>query len=173
MTRNALRFLRLAIRDYYTKPDQMAVKVYTSIELILKAKLAFEHWSLIIKGSPDAEKFKAGDFVTIGFHEAVKLIEGVQGYKIDSNYFTRFDDLRKVRNKIMHFSAPEWIPSDSDDWDYSNKKIRYVSLNAWAALHHLMLEDWQNDFRPYFYDLKQIDGLIDRTFRSHPNLVRK
>ncbi len=52
MTLNAMRFLRLAVQDVANRPDQMAIRVYTAIELILKARLLHEHWSLIVAKNP-------------------------------------------------------------------------------------------------------------------------
>ena len=70
LTSSALRNLRLATSDRINRPNRCAVQVYTAIELVLKARLAEEHWSLIVARDPDCAKFEQGDFVSVTFEEA-------------------------------------------------------------------------------------------------------
>ena len=57
LTLNAMSFLRLATSDYANRANQMAIRVYTAIELILKARLLHEHWSLMVSQRPNRAAF--------------------------------------------------------------------------------------------------------------------
>lgn len=80
------------------------IHLAASVELLLKACLIKEHWSLIIKdsNSMNRSKYESGDFKSINIDEAVLRVTNVCGIKIDHENKKRIDRLKKERNKIIH-----------------------------------------------------------------------
>lgn len=130
----------------------MAIRAYTGVELILKARLLHEHWTLIVTKS---RRFEAGDFVSVTFEEACKrLAEAVQD-PVPPDAREKFDELRKLRNRIVHFAPPEG--THLAEWRANEREAQEIALRAWGALHKLIGDDWHRVFEPYFSELDTIE----------------
>lgn len=166
MTLNAMRFLRLAVQDVANRPDQMAIRVYTAVELILKARLMHEHWSLIVTKNPDRAAFEAGDFVSVTFEEACKRLADAVRDPVPADTKAKFNELRKLRNLIVHFAPP---PGDKLEQSTANQNaMRLTAMSAWGALHNLMGKEWKAYFEPYFGEL----DAIEKPFKQQAELQR-
>lgn len=82
LVNNAFDFLEQAISEFDKKPKYSVVHFCTAIELILKARLVHDHWSLIVDGTPNISKFKDGSFKSINFNELMPRIEAATGERI-------------------------------------------------------------------------------------------
>jgi hypothetical protein len=85
LIQNALDYLRSAA-DYSIKGDTRSLKyavlhLDAAIELVLKARLAREHWSLIFENSDKAslQAMSSGDFVSVDIKSALNRLEGIAG----------------------------------------------------------------------------------------------
>ena len=76
------------------------------IELLLKARLQKEHWSILFSDidRASADKFNTGDFVSVDFGTAINRLEEICGVKIDANDREKLGQLRILRNRIQHFA---------------------------------------------------------------------
>lgn len=103
--KNSLIFLLEGIQQIENNPRQSIVVFWTGVELFIKALLVAEHWSLIVKDTRDIsqEKFEKGDFVSVDFLHAIKLLENIYSVSLEKKTRVAFDALRKHRNKIIHF----------------------------------------------------------------------
>lgn len=109
----SLNFLESSVD--YIKGDQSkltelqfsTIHLVAAIELMLKARLVEEHWSLIIKDTNQLNqtKFKSGDFKSLNIDEAISRIVNVCGIKISDKNRKRIDRLKKERNKIIHIGS--------------------------------------------------------------------
>ena len=109
---NALDFLLSAAkavhRDEGPRSHKEAVlHLANGIELVLKARLVREHWSLIFSRIDQAsfEELSKADFNSVDFPTAVKRLEQIAGVIIDKAAHSHIDSLRKLRNKITHFTT--------------------------------------------------------------------
>ena len=77
------------------------------IELLLKARLAREHWSLIFSEVNRAsyKELAKADFASVGYTTAVKRLEQIVGVAIDKSVGSHIQNLRKLRNRLTHFTA--------------------------------------------------------------------
>ena len=77
------------------------------IELLLKARLAREHWSLIFSEINKAsyEELAKADFTSVDYPTALKRLEQIVGVSIDKSVGSHIDNLRKLRNRLTHFTA--------------------------------------------------------------------
>jgi len=78
----------------------------SAIELLLKARLFQEHWSLVFADvdKADAQRFLQGDFVSVEWNQAVNRVRNISGVKLGKRELTKLDALRKYRNRVQHFA---------------------------------------------------------------------
>jgi hypothetical protein len=143
MTGNAISNLALAIGELANRPNRAAVQVYTAIELVLKARLAEEHWSLVVNKDPDLTKFEDGDFVSVTFEEACRRLNQAVRDPLPLAAKDAFDKLRKRRNKIVHFHTNDMIYGQPITGDSDTRELVKV---AWNHLHGVMLHHWALHF---------------------------
>lgn len=72
------------------------------IELIVKEGLVTEHWSLVFDDPKKAaaEKWKSGDFYTVGFAVGIERLRKITGKPM--SYIEGFDGMREIRNDLEH-----------------------------------------------------------------------
>lgn len=72
------------------------------IELIVKEGLVTEHWSLVFDDprKAAAEKWKTGDFYTVGFAVGIERLRKITGKPMA--YIEGFDRMREIRNDLEH-----------------------------------------------------------------------
>ena len=80
------------------------VHLYTSVELLLKAELMDEHWSLLFRNMKDAKRqnLESGDFNSVTVDEAVQRLRDIGEKEIDDRVLKK---LGKERNRIIHFNS--------------------------------------------------------------------
>lgn len=161
MTENALTYLRLAPKDWANHPDQFAIKVYTAIELFLKARLLSEHWSLIITKDATLAKFRSGDFVSVPFEEAAKRLKVIVDEPLPDSAHAAFDELRKYRNKVVHFGLEN--PGFSVEQIARDTATRILALDAWRELQGLIHGPWSVIFEEFGGEMVRIEGIMSST----------
>ncbi|GHB22808.1 hypothetical protein GCM10010306_014470 [Streptomyces umbrinus] len=76
-----------------------------AVEVLLKARLLREHWSLAFKdpGTATRAAFEKGDFESCGTSAAVRRLQDVVGIAIDKKESDALDALSKDRNALQHY----------------------------------------------------------------------
>ena len=77
------------------------------VELVIKARIAQEHWSLIFSNIDQASygKIVSGDFVSVGYGKAIERLEGIVDITVERQSKHHLQDLRKHRNLLTHFTG--------------------------------------------------------------------
>lgn len=139
---NALDFLIKAINEIDTSPKHTIIDFYTAVELLIKARLLKEHWTLIIKKieSADFDKFSEGDFQSVSLEDGNLRLKKIVGEDVGDETYKQFDKIRKHRNQLVHFH-------------YKNNDLKeIVAGDVLKGLYFLnsLLDKWQ----PYFDKFK-------------------
>lgn len=81
--------------------------LWSALELLLKALLEKEHWTLLFENVDDAsrEKLQAGDFQSVRSDTALKRLHSIVGITIVSKDFKYLKKLRDLRNRSTHFAT--------------------------------------------------------------------
>lgn len=81
--------------------------LFAGVELLLKARLLEEHWSLLFADADKAsqQRLDSGDFKSVDFETAVSRLNNVADVEIDREAIARLNALRGLRNRIQHFGA--------------------------------------------------------------------
>ncbi len=153
---NAFDFLETGIKQFETQPKYSVINFCSGIELILKARLMHEHWSLIVQSEPDLKSFKAGDFKSTNFKKLIPKINSVTNDNISSNIKRCFDNLSDHRNKIMHFFHEANIPQAPKG---IRQEIALEQHNAWEFLKELFGK-WKMIFGTYEKQILNLDALM-------------
>jgi hypothetical protein len=111
LTDNAFDFLYDGIE--YAKKDNNRDWKYAllhtanAIELMMKAVLEKEHWSLLFENLDNADKemLTRGDFQSVKFETAHKRLKSIVGIDFSPNEEKYLTKIREKRNRITHFSV--------------------------------------------------------------------
>ncbi len=163
LTRNAFDFLERGITEFDKAPKYSVIHFCASVEMLLKARLMREHWSLIVSKPDQANlaKFMAGDFISVTLEDCRARIRDVAGEDIGDDSYGSFRALANHRNKMVHFFHPEM---DSDE--KAKAQIVAEHCRSWFHLHRL-LSRWDN----YFHDFSSEIAHADRAMRGHRNYL--
>lgn len=105
LTSNAFDFLERGIAEFDTSPKYSVIHFCAAVEMLLKARLMREHWSLIVSKPEQAnlEKFMAGDFISVTMNETRIRLRDIANEDIPDDAFCSFRELTTHRNKMIHF----------------------------------------------------------------------
>lgn len=165
---NALDFLDKSICDLDEEPKYALVHFSSAVELILKARLLKEHWSLIVDKNPDLEKFKRGDLRSVSHLEAMNRLSKIVNDPVGINAKQSFETVVKHRNRVVHFYH-------SDEQKNTEEFKVVVATDLCLALYHLQqtLNKWSEYFLKFedkfftaFSKAKRIRKFLEVKFKE-------
>ncbi len=146
---NALDFLRQSESEFSESPKTSVISFYTAVELMIKARLFAEHWTLATSKLTTRRKFEEGDFNSVNFEDAIGRLRDVVSAPISEDARRSFDAVRKHRNKMVHFFH------DADEARLST--IAAEQLRAWYYLNQLLITTWREVFLPYANEIEALE----------------
>ncbi|UBU13468.1 hypothetical protein [Nonomuraea gerenzanensis] len=104
---NGLEFLTSAVsllNDGEVK--YAAVHLSASIEILLKVRLAREHWALVVADPREAQRttYDTGDFKSATIDQVVERLVKIANVAISDEDRKRIRSLNRTRNQIAHFA---------------------------------------------------------------------
>jgi hypothetical protein len=157
LVRNALDFLDHAIRDFDRAPKYSVIHFCAAVEMLLKARLMREHWSLVVskKENANLHKFIGGDFISVTLEESRSRLRDIVGQVVSDEAFKSFSDLSKHRNKMIHFFNAGLEGDTKAKADIVAEQCR-----AWFYLHRLLRESWREHFLSYSPEITKADAAM-------------
>ena len=161
LTRSALDFLNQAARQVKKAPKYAVINLATAIELLLKARLVKEHWSLVMSRPEKANlvAFNAGTFHSVGLDEAVERLRNIAGVTLSKDEETCFRDLRDHRNKLVHFYHDTYLAGPDP---VTLAAIAAEQCRAWFFVRRLLEDRWAPLFKPYKKEIARCQRLIEK-----------
>lgn len=159
LTRNAFDFLKRGIDEFDRNPKYSVINFCSAVEMLLKARLMKEHWSLIVSKPDQANlaKFVAGDFISVTLEDCRARIRDVAAEDIGDDAYGSFRALANHRNKMVHFFH-HGLESD----EKAKAQIVAEHCHSWFHLHRL-LSRWD----AYFSDFRAEIAGADRAMKKH------
>ncbi len=164
---NGFGFVSKAIEQLWEhgSPDALKYSVinfYSGVELLLKARLMHEHWTLIVAdpNRADIDEFLNGEAQTVGLKQAVDRLKKVAQVTVPPNAFNSFDELRKHRNRIVHFYHP--IDVNEPDQKKQREAVILEQCRGWFYLRRLLGDEWQDAFAPFQHQVTDINTSMKR-----------
>lgn len=164
LARNAFDFLERGIGEFDDAPKYSVIHFCAAVEMLLKARLMKEHWSLIVSKPEQANlaKFTAGDFVSVTMDEARARIRDIAGEDIADDAFNSFRTLANHRNKMIHF-----FHADVDSDGQAKAQIVAEHCRSWFHLHRLL-----NKWGYFFHEFQDEITRIDCAMNSHRKYLK-
>lgn len=157
---NAIDFIDRSLMEFETDLKYAIIHFAIGVELILKARLMNEHWSLTLENIDKMvyQDFLDGSAKTVSANKLVDRINGLfEKSEINKDANKAFENIFSERNKAIHFI--------NEDFKKNKSKIIKLLFIAWVHLLPL-INIWE------FIDEKFKNSLvrIDRTLRNkcHP-----
>ena len=162
LVENAFDFLNYSIEEIEKRPKYSLIHFSAAVELLLKARLASEHWSLVVtqKQEADWQRFVNGDFRSVSLEEAAKKIDKIIRDGLTDRELRSFKDVAKHRNEVVHFFHKVNYEKNRAE---SVRKIVKQQLRAWYFLHRLLREKWKEFFEEWDEEILN----IDKKLRQH------
>ncbi|CAH0525450.1 hypothetical protein [Vibrio hippocampi] len=164
---NALDFLEQSIDELQQKPKYSVIHFHAAIELVLKARLMSEHWSLVVspKKQADWQEFTQGKFVSVTLEEAATRLEKVAQSGLGDKQLKSFRAVTKHRNQMVHF----YHAAETEQAGIQRiQAIVKEQLSAWYFLHDLMLGQWKETFNDWEQEISEIDAKL----REHHEFLK-
>lgn len=145
LTHNAFDFLARGIAEFDESPKYSVIHFCAAVEMLLKARLMKEHWSLIVSKPEQANlaKFKAGDFNSATLEDVRARIRDIAGEDIGDDAYASFRALANHRNKMVHF-----FHNGLENDDKAKARIIAEYCRSWFHLHRLLTR-WDDYFRDF------------------------
>lgn len=82
-------------------------------EVLLKARLLREHWSLVVNdpGKASWDKYNSGDFVSCGTEEAIHRLRKIVRLDISDAQARAVAELSRTRNALQHYGLTRPVPA--------------------------------------------------------------
>jgi hypothetical protein len=82
----------------------------TGIELVLKARVALEHWTLLFDkvDNTSIEKLKSGDFNSATFAQVINRLEKICKVYLCKSLKDNFENTRSIRKPYFPFQTGIW-----------------------------------------------------------------
>lgn len=156
LVENAFDFLDYSIDEIERRPKYSLIHFHAAVELFLKARLASEHWSLVVtqREEADWQKFVDGDFRSVSLEEAAKKLRKIIRNGLTDHELRAFRHVAKHRNEAVHFFHKANYEKNRTE---SIRLIVKQQLRAWYFLHRLLGEKWKAIFDEWDKKISNID----------------
>ncbi|MYL85189.1 hypothetical protein GTA51_18995 [Desulfovibrio aerotolerans] len=156
LVRNAFDFLERAVTEFESFPKYSVIHFCAAVEMILKARLMREHWSLIVSKPEQANyaRFVSGDFISVTMDEARARLRDIARVEIPNEAFDSFRTIAKHRNKMVHF-----FHCDVDSEGKAKQQIVSEQCRSWFYLYR-QLDRWGAHFSDFNSDIARAEILM-------------
>ena len=156
---NAIDFLEKSLEEFKESPKYSILHFAIAVEILLKARLAAEHWSLVVQKNANKSNYLKGDFQSVSLDEAVKRIRDIVGEHISETEFRSFKNLTSHRNKVIHFYHDA---IDGKNKSEELQKIIKEQCECWYHLKNLFTKKWHLHFKEHIKRFESLDVKMRR-----------
>ncbi|ORF25560.1 hypothetical protein BGI05_00060, partial [Snodgrassella alvi] len=152
---NAIDFLEKSVNYFENDLKVSIICMCSAFELFLKARIIKIDWKLIFFNAKNAtiENFINKEFSSITTSQTQKILEEHDEDSLCLINHEVFKELRKLRNKIIHFFSEETQNEDKDR----------IIINRYKALYYLdklLQNQWKEFFKDFYSELEIITKLL-------------
>lgn len=159
LVHNAIDFLEHSISEFEESPKFSIINFCTAVELFLKARLMYEHWTLIYEDPKDAkfDSFLQGDFKSVSIESSIKRLKYVVDLKITKEEENSFNKIRNHRNQLVHFFNDSYIDKSKEA---EIEAIAQEECKGWFYLSQILKQRWKDEFSNYISEVERLDRLM-------------
>lgn len=147
---SAADFIERAISEVDKAPRYAVVHFASGVEILLKARLAMEHWILVFAdpGRASRAALAGGDFRSVSPGQAMDRLDDVLEAPLSRSARRAFEALSKRRNRYVHFVDPARFV-DGPERERLVETVIEEQIRAWYELQRLLTRDWADGFAPH------------------------
>ncbi|WP_156899584.1 hypothetical protein [Pleomorphomonas koreensis] len=147
LSESAFDFLERSVDEIELSPKYSVIHFATAVELILKARLMREHWTLVVDRASDVSlgDFLSGQCKTITQADAIKRLNNACSENISKDAIAQFGKIAAHRNRMIHFFH-EGIAKQADQ--ALTEGIAKEQCLCWFYLERL-LSAWSDQFAEF------------------------
>ncbi|MCR4322065.1 MAG: transposase [Candidatus Brocadiaceae bacterium] len=155
---NAFDFFQKSLEEFDKKPKYSVIHFHAAVELIMKARLLWEHWTLIITRPETAnlKSFRSGDFQSVSIKDAKARLEAIVQEGLSQAEYECFLRLSDHRNRMVHFYHTGNTGNKSEF-----EKIVAEQCLAWYYVSRIF-ERWNEQFQSYKKGIAKIDKVMHK-----------
>lgn len=168
LCRSAFDFLTRSTAELDSAPKYALINFAHGLELILKARLFVEHWSLVITSQPSLKALAAGDFHSVSCKEAMTRLEGIVGEPVPPDARKAFETIINHRNRVVHFYHDSVEPT-------ATEKLRSsIAADICLGWYHLRerLNVWKPHFKAFKGEMLRLDSRM-KSVRAFLQIIFK
>lgn len=155
LVHNAIDFLEKSVNYFENDLKVSIICLCSAFELFLKARIIKIDWKLIFFNAKNAtiENFINKEFTSINSKKAQKILGEHDEDSLCLINHEVFKELRKLRNKIIHFFSEETQNEDKDR----------IIINRYKALYYLdklLQNQWKEFFKDFYSEFKIITKML-------------
>ena len=151
---NAIDFLEKSLEEFKDSPKYSILHFAIAVEILLKARLAIEHWSLVVQKNANKTNYLKGDFKSVNLDEAVKRLRDIVGEHVSEAEHQSFKKIAAHRNKVIHFYHGE-INSDKESTQL--QQIVKEQCECWYHLKTFFTKKWHTHFTDHLDHFNSLD----------------
>mgnify|MGYP003381811704 CR=1 FL=1 len=147
LSESAFDFLEKSVDEFKTHPKYSVIHFATAVELLLKARLMHEHWTLVVDRASDVslEDFLSGQCKTVTQTDAIKRLNNACGENIPKDAIAQFAKIAAHRNQMIHFFHK--AGTEKADQALIEEIVKEQCL-SWYYLERL-LSEWGDQFEEF------------------------
>jgi len=155
---NAFDFFKKSLAEFDKEPKYSVIHFHAAIELIMKARLLWEHWTLIVirPETANLKSFRSGDFQSVSIKDAKMRLESIVQDGLSQAEYECFLRLSDHRNRVVHF----YHPGNTGDKTALEKIVAEQCL-AWYHVSRIF-ERWSDQFQSYKKEIAKIDKAMHK-----------
>lgn len=160
LANSAFDFLQKAFGEVSTDPKYSVMHFYNGIELLFKARLLHEHWTLVVSKPESASliKFKSGDFKSVTLQEAIQRLQNVAEEPVSKEESSCYEQVGNHRNQIVHFFHKGYVGETPDAAVVG--EVAAEQFRAWVYVHRRLTRTWSDHFGSYLDSIHELNELI-------------
>ena len=164
---SGIDFLRSSLDELQHKPKLSIIHFAFGLELLFKARLMAEHWSLILQdpGSSSISQVADGEFLSVSLDEALRRLQNITMTPISESAKSSFKSVARHRNKVVHFIHPNLNGTAE-----SLAEITKEQLRAWRHFRRLVQRSWAGFYSSVDAEIAQLEAQL-RQNRAYLSLV--
>jgi len=162
MVESAFEFLNKSLDEFESSLKFSILHFAVAIELILKARLIKEHWSLVVDRLDKAKRhdFFSGKSKTINPDTAIARLKDIACDPVSEDAFKTFKEISQHRNRVVHFV--HGVSDDSDEAESELEKVAAEQCLGWFYLHNLLSSAWNDHFKGFEREIYQLEFRMQR-----------
>lgn len=152
---SAIDFLSRAVRGIERSPKYSCIDFCAGLELLLKARLMREHWSLIVADSRavSAGKLLSGDFQSVAMDDALRRVHHACGEVVPQDEVAAYAAIRRRRNNAVHFFDGAMTAEEATR--YHDGTIA-DQCRAWHFLDRRLRSEWSVHFAAHSRKIERL-----------------